>query len=397
MVTALRSQFGETRLALSMVIFYDSYLFKPIGVIGALVVSFGVATWLRRHGEDSSSNADGDSGAHITFQQFIDAWPNLPVERADDPPMPVPSLMARFDWRVYREETRQGACCFPSDPRTVIISPKKAQWLLSAAKRDFDASRSDRLVVFHSPHQEVALTEAFGDGNLSKVNAVVSKLSRYFSRVLFYVKDADVDGVVTMPIPLSQDRFWGRVWPVAAKAIVTASLDQAHKHRSILAAWGKCHPEIERADKVYTHPRGQWAQRERHRARAWSALPQAVSAGVELRSIGLRDWWAELATYRFLLSPPGTGIQRTSLIEALLVLTVPITLRGEFPVHDDLVSYGFPIVVLSAWEDITAERVPTWWSSLAPRLEGFRSRCLTTDAYWLFFTGRRSICSGTEE
>merc|ERR1712137_1340426 len=82
------------------------------------------------------------------------------------------------------------------------------------------------------------------------------------------------------------------------------------------------------------------------------------------------------------------------MIESLLVLTIPIVARSIFPnpddfteVFDELVSIGFPIVVVDHWSDITKEKLHGWWAELAPRLEGFRAQFLTAEGYWRFVLG----------
>mmetsp|Transcript_66660 Transcript_66660/g.133840 ORF Transcript_66660/g.133840 Transcript_66660/m.133840 type:complete len:178 (+) Transcript_66660:21-554(+) len=128
-------------------------------------------------------------------------------------------------------------------------------------------------------------------------------------------------------------------------------------------------------------------------ARAWAATAAARRAGVEVRSIERSEWFVELAAYRFILSPIGSGIQRTANIEALLVLTVPILERCPYPVADDMVSMGFPVVVVGAWEEVTRERLKEWWSTFSPRLASFRAHCLTTQGYWHLLTGLVQRCT----
>merc|ERR1712107_345220 len=85
-------------------------------------------------------------------------------------------------------------------------------------------------------------------------------------------------------------------------------------------------------------------------------------------------------------------IQCVKMIEALLVLTIPIVHRaryrwgfddevvstvffalspsyadGVYPAHDDLVSLGFPLAVVEIWLQVTEANLTRWWRELAPR------------------------------
>merc|ERR1719419_571456 len=80
---------------------------------------------------------------------------------------------------------------------------------------------------------------------------------------------------------------------------------------------------------------------------------------IDHRSIDKKLYFTELAKYRFLIAPRGNGIQSPKFMEALLVLTIPITLR--YPAFTDLKKYGFPYVLVDSWDDITPENLDKWW------------------------------------
>mmetsp|Transcript_103712 Transcript_103712/g.334351 ORF Transcript_103712/g.334351 Transcript_103712/m.334351 type:complete len:161 (-) Transcript_103712:73-555(-) len=142
----------------------------------------------------------------------------------------------------------------------------------------------------------------------------------------------------------------------------------------------------------FGHARGQVAKVSRRQLELWLGTPAAQEAGVEVRDVARESWFLELAKYRFLLSPLGDGIQSTKTVEALLVLTVPIVQRGIYATHDDLVRLGFPIVVVDEWSEVSPGSLKGWWQALAPRLEGFRRRCLSTEGYWRLITGEIDHC-----
>mmetsp|Transcript_38376 Transcript_38376/g.119797 ORF Transcript_38376/g.119797 Transcript_38376/m.119797 type:complete len:146 (-) Transcript_38376:40-477(-) len=135
------------------------------------------------------------------------------------------------------------------------------------------------------------------------------------------------------------------------------------------------------------------AHQGRRSLRAWALTPHARAAGVERQSFSGLRWWSELANYRFLTSPPGSGIQTAKNIEALLVLTVPIVRRPEGLVtYDDLLDLGFPLVLVSRWKEVTRNSTAAWWAALSPRLESFRRNCLTTEGFWRIYVGDVSRC-----
>jgi len=90
----------------------------------------------------------------------------------------------------------------------------------------------------------------------------------------------------------------------------------------------------------------------------------------EHRMIPAEHYWPELAKYRFLIAPRGNGLQAPKFMEALAVMTIPITLR--YACFEDLQMYGFPLVVVDDWEEITPKALAYWWKKLSPRLEEAR-------------------------
>jgi len=100
-----------------------------------------------------------------------------------------------------------------------------------------------------------------------------------------------------------------------------------------------------------------------------------------------QQWWEKVAGYRFLLAPASCDVQSPAVVEALLVLTVPIVRRGPYAAYEDLVRYGFPIVVVRELREVQGDMLEDKWRELSPRLEVFRSKCLTSEAYWRLITG----------
>jgi hypothetical protein len=82
------------------------------------------------------------------------------------------------------------------------------------------------------------------------------------------------------------------------------------------------------------------------------------------------EYFSALAQHRFLLAPMGRGVQSPKFVEAVLLMTIPITKRyGAF---EDLQAYGMPIVLVDSWGEVTPQNLDRWWAELSPRLEAAR-------------------------
>ena len=99
---------------------------------------------------------------------------------------------------------------------------------------------------------------------------------------------------------------------------------------------------------------------------------------IERRRIAPDEYFHELARYRFLLAPHGKGVTSPKFMEAILLMTIPITKR--FAAFEDYIAYGLPIVVVDAWDEVTPEALERWWAELSPRLEAARWAA-TNDGY----------------
>merc|ERR1711920_72966 len=118
---------------------------------------------------------------------------------------------------------------------------------------------------------------------------------------------------------------------------------------------------------------------------------EALAVGAEYRQIPHEEWLFELGKYRFMLNVHGSGLQTPKTIEALLLCTIPIVLRMGFPLWDELVELGLPLVPVESFAEVTPESVARWWDALSPRLESFRDNCITNDGFWRMITGGRCV------
>lgn len=341
-------------------------------------------------------------------------------------------LMDRFDWRVvpvsgYRPPRGTGTCSqvddLPwnnytrmSDPRTVWAAPHAVQRLLAAAASGFDTRHRNRVVLFSGT--EMPLSVAFGR-TAAERNATVRKLRRYFSLILYEVKDIPLEGVRLAPIGLSwgymlflfDDWLAHRTDPRRGLADLAKSVraNLTDKTRGVLASWGKRAGWLDDPETIghvrHFAARGLLypasnsslqavaaAWESRRRLRFWAATTAARDAGVEVQRFNSARWWAELPKYRFLLSPLGSGIQTAKVVEALLVLTVPIVQHMNFTTFYELAGLGFPIVVVTGWVEVTRQNTERWWRALAPRLESFRRNCLSNEGYWRMYTSPTGRC-----
>lgn len=145
------------------------------------------------------------------------------------------------------------------------------------------------------------------------------------------------------------------------------------KRRMVLASWGRHWPRLSTssASRVSAHH--------------WATSLEAQVLGVQRRLIPSQEWWPELASYKFCIAPLGGGIQTPKVVEALLVLTIPIV--PSVPAYVELRQKGWPLVLVDDYAHITRDNLTKWWRKLAPRLVAFRAQNLTSESYWQSFIG----------
>mmetsp|Transcript_23078 Transcript_23078/g.73071 ORF Transcript_23078/g.73071 Transcript_23078/m.73071 type:complete len:436 (+) Transcript_23078:211-1518(+) len=357
-------------------------------------------------------------------------------------------LMSHFDWQVVPESAFQPAgkgsedqplrvtcngiegrpwrndTVTAADPRTVWAAADGLERLFQLAEERLDDRRSDRVVVFSGT--ELPLSRAFGSSPAERATTV-ARLRRYFGKILYQVKDMELEHVSVAPMGFC----WGYHLMALAKwfwigmdtgkrmARTFLELDElftaanlSGKTRGILATgalvatWLE-HDEIQRHVGWFKNKKGlpgyppsnssfravATAALSRHQMRVWADSAEGRAAGAELRRVPVEDWWHELYTYRFLCSPMGSAIQTSKTVEALMVLTVPIIQRMGYALHDELIDMGFPIVLVEEWPEVTSAAVEGWWRATSPRLESFRRNCLTVDSYWRMFVGELRRCT----
>lgn len=161
----------------------------------------------------------------------------------------------------------------------------------------------------------------------------------------FFIETKDVRSDFVKALPMGFTNFYLANLGLDTVAAFATSLHHlANKRNLVCAAWG-----------------AQWSRIDNHVGDR-AALRNFIS-GLESRGETWlhRQLWPfseylrAISQYVFFVSVSGMGIQSPKLFEALLAGTIPIVTRN--PANEDLLSYGFPIIMLDHWEDLTEKRV----------------------------------------
>lgn len=365
---------------------------------------------------------------HYPVQEFIPSAPQQLYGRTRL--LQLPSFVARFDCHLWCDG--QWPPCEPPAPRTLLSCVSGSLSNASVVRRGLleaaDAREAAKAIAAAvGPGDEgpsalviqggwAHLSEVLGDNDEERA-ATTARLVSAFGSVSAGGYDFKRPGIRAFPIGLAES-YMRRTWRSAKAAIESASLEPASKPRGVLAGLSTTHyfyKAMMELKQQYSLPvesktsdviplLTDWQGQPVHYATVVAARyvmhnwlqgggPEANGISVDYRTVDKSQWWSELAKYRFLMSPLGDYIQTAKTTEALLVLTVPVVERGPYIVHDELVNLGFPIVVVERWSEMTIERLEEWWEALSPRLESFRRKCLTSEAYWQMAIGELSHCA----
>ncbi|CAK0899303.1 unnamed protein product [Prorocentrum cordatum] len=164
-------------------------------------------------------------------------------------------------------------------------------------------------------HTGVALPGWLED-ELASWLAILTQMQRLFRKGIFWqAYNVPLDGFRVAPDGLNA-RYENRLCRRGSLQRGTAAMRPVWGvAQGALAAWGFRNTFLD--DRVPA----------RRKLREWVQTDAARAAGIDHRCLEQADYWRELATYRFLVSPRGGGIQSPKNDEALLVYTVPITTR----------------------------------------------------------------------
>lgn len=314
----------------------------------------------------------------------------------------TPALIGHFDWLVDHfpfgswPRMRKEVCEYirslgktadirrEADPSSVYASPHSVLDLVNETIGLSTKSAPNRTLVIAGT--DMHLSDALGEDPEMR-NATLRALKMRFARIFAEAKDIVIDDIRVMPMGLPENYL--RKVNVSSVRHAIENADLKNKTGEVIAAWGKwmracSYPHLKR-DLV--------ACKSRDDARAWASSEVAQGIGVEMRSVPGEQWWNEISRYRFLMAPLGAGVQSSKVIEALLVLTIPIVERHPYPAYEEMRQLGFPIVVVDSWDEVAVPgKLDTWWSELSPRLKSFREKCLSAEGYWRLAAGQDGGC-----
>ena len=220
--------------------------------------------------------------------------------------------------------------------------------------RETPAARNDR------PQDKSKLILSDRDGPwLSQLTRVadIGEWRKRFHTIFIEPKDVHAAGFETYPKGFTASYMVGREEALLA-AVRSGRLYSSSK-KDVLAAWGKRGGQTNHTVDALALQR--FVDSWRTKASGWN---------VEERDLPADQYFDALSKYRFLLAPRGNGVQSPKFLEALLVGTIPITKR--YAAFEDLVDYGFPMVLVDEWDEITPEALDQWWADLSPRMNAAR-------------------------
>mmetsp|Transcript_6867 Transcript_6867/g.25321 ORF Transcript_6867/g.25321 Transcript_6867/m.25321 type:complete len:422 (-) Transcript_6867:127-1392(-) len=195
------------------------------------------------------------------------------------------------------------------------------------------------------------------DPLLSQVRPHVERMinSGWFERIFVETKDVHIDGTETVPKGLDMHYLLGREH-LLYQAVREARID--NKYKFALGAWGK---------------RGSRTSHTKDALELEAFIDRQLRTKhyyIHRRMIGVQDYFSELSKYKFMVAPRGNGFQSPKFLEAVLVLTIPVTIR--YPCFEDLERYGFPIVLVDSWSELSYQFLFKEWKRLSPLLERAR-------------------------
>ena len=283
----------------------------------------------------------------VPFDELRTVWYDKntkPLLLADEHALPLPEAGDAVATRPLKDQQ----LAFECEDHSLIQSLAKhyREWPQQKGKLSLFLAYWDR---------PWASDPEFDDHELRAIKAALS--TGLFKRVWWGQKDVDTHGLFeTAPQGLSWHYVWGRERSMY-EAVRGAQLEGK---TGVLGAWG--------ARGTATSASADSRELEEF------CLGSGGKDLIERRLIAKNEYYSELSKYRFMLAPRGGAVLSPKFTEALLVLTIPITKR--YACFDDYKAYGWPIVVVDEWDEITPENLERWWAELSPRL--LKARWLAT-------------------
>lgn len=196
------------------------------------------------------------------------------------------------------------------------------------------------------------------------VRSKLYKLRRWFEGIRYESKDVHDPRVGTAIMGLSEHYYRGH-----EQAMFDAinSAKTSDKAQLAFGAWGEFWKQLDESAP-------------RMRLERWIKN----NTWVPRIHVERRLWYPTIASSKFLVQPLGNSLQTPKLVEALLVLTIPVVEAAVC--HVDLRNEGWPIVVVTDWGDVTPDFLEQQWTELEPRLAGFRRDVLFGDGFFRYLT-----------
>jgi len=173
--------------------------------------------------------------------------------------------------------------------------------------------------------------------------------SGWFNRIFWEANTIDIAGVDTYLKTMSMHYMLGRE-DAFLEAVVNADVQK--KEYLALGAWGaraSCRTcmsaDAVELDMMILKAEVLFAEE--------ALAGKNVTSGPWLRRKHLApsEYFAELSKYKFMIAPHGRGIQSPKFLEALMVMTIPVT--RSYHCFQQLHQYGMPIVLVDEWDELT--------------------------------------------
>lgn len=110
-----------------------------------------------------------------------------------------------------------------------------------------------------------------------------------------------------------------------------------------------------------------------------ATLSRNPNVDFQLRKVSRFDLWRERSRYAFVASPHGHGLDCHRTWESLVLGNIPIVKHSSL---DDLYD-GLPVVIVSDWEEITADNLQRWHATHHAAFVEPEVQNRLTNRYWI--------------
>ena len=209
---------------------------------------------------------------------------DLPVARWELKHLPQPSLLARFDWLLYKRYVRMDV----ERPRSIWAFPSHKAFGILRAVIEHNSSR-----LSHRPALAVGGSDRWAS-HRRHFGFNDSWITSSFRVTYWEAMNVMVRGLRPLPT-LFNDRY---VSAAGGSMEVAANKHPAVKTRWLQASWGAFQPQLDSSPNV----------RDRGWAAAWVAA-HANQSWLNGSRLQPADFFEELTKYRFSLCPSGMGVR----------------------------------------------------------------------------------------